>query len=104
MIRTLFHRITWLLLVLWCLCLLLIGAKFAQNNPTLLKVDLILWTAPEVSSGLALSLTLLMGVLLGVLMFAPIAWLHRARAQRLRTLVAKLEAQPERRPLAPVRN
>lgn len=103
MIRSLFRRATWLLLMLWCLCLLLVGAKFAQNNSTLLQVDLIFWTAPEVPSGLALSLALLLGVLLGVLMFAPLALLQRARAQRLRALLVKLEANPQRRPLTPLR-
>jgi uncharacterized integral membrane protein len=94
MIRGLLKRVTWLLLLIWCVCLVLTGAKFAQNNPTPMKVDLIFWTTPEISGGLALSLALLLGVLLGVLMFAPVVMTHRARVRRLKAHVARLESNP----------
>jgi uncharacterized integral membrane protein len=102
MIRGLLKRVVWLLLLIWCAGLLLIGAKFAQNNPVPLRVDLILWTSPEVSSGLVLSLTLLCGVLLGILMFAPVVLLHRSRVRRLKLLVAKLESNSQARQLTPL--
>ena len=104
MIRSLFKRVTWLLLVIWCAGLILIGAKFAQNNPSPLKVDLIFWTAPESSSGLVLSLALLLGVLLGILMFAPVVILHRARERRLKALVMKLESKAQVPPITPLRS
>lgn len=104
MIKGLVKRITWLLLFLWCVGLILIGAKFAQNNPAPLKVDLIFWTAPESSSGLVLSLALLLGVLLGILMFAPVVILQRARERRLRALVMKLESKPHAHSLTPLRS
>jgi uncharacterized integral membrane protein len=102
--RGLLKRITWLFLFLWCACLVLIGAKFAQNNPAPLKVDLIFWTAPESSSGLVLSLALLGGVLLGILMFAPVVLIHRARIRRLNALVTKLEPNAQGHQLTPLRS
>jgi|GEM_PF-5897683 len=104
MIKGLLKRITWLLLFIWCVCLVLVGAKFAQNNPAPLKVDLILWTAPEGSSGLVLSLALLGGVMLGIVMFAPVVLVHRARIRRLNALVAKLESDTHRHQLTPLRS
>lgn len=103
MIKGLLKRFAWLLLILWCLCLILVGAKFAQNNPTPLQVDLIVWVAPEVSSGLALSLTLLLGLALGALMFAPLLLLYRARIRRLKTQMVRLESRRNEHLLTPLR-
>jgi uncharacterized integral membrane protein len=104
MLKGLIQRLIWLLLLVWSVGLVLIGAKFAQNNPIPIKVDLIIWTSPEISSGLALSLTLLFGLLLGVLMFAPVVLIHRARLRRLAARVAKFESDVQPHPSAPLRN
>lgn len=72
------------LMLLWLLFLLLVGAKLAQHNPQLVQLDLIFWVAPEVSLGVLLSVILLFGVVLGVAAMLPSLILARARVRRMR--------------------
>lgn len=97
MIKQLWRKFTLVILFVWCVVLVLIGARFAQNNPDLISLDLILWQLPPLSSGLLLTISLLLGVLLGAVMFLPVLLLMRARVRKLRTQVLKLQ-QPPRTP------
>lgn len=97
MIKQLWRKFTLVILFVWCVVLILIGARFAQNNPDLISLDLILWQLPPLSSGLLLTISLLLGVLLGAVMFLPVLLLMRARVRKLRTQVLKLQ-QPPRAP------
>lgn len=100
--KTLIRRLAWIVLFLWCVGLILLGAKFAQNNSSLVTVDLIFWTLPALSIGLVLSFTLLVGVLLGALMFVPIVLISKARIRRLRARLVRLESEPDLRQTAPL--
>ena len=97
MIMRIWRKITLILLVLWCLLLVLIGARFAQNNPELITLDLILWQLPPLSSGLLVSISLLVGVVLGALMFVPLVIISRTRIRRLRSQLVKAQ-QPASQP------
>lgn len=99
MIKQLWRKFTLVILFVWCVVLILIGARFAQNNPDLISLDLILWQLPPLSSGLLLTISLLLGVLLGAVMFLPVLLLMRARVRKLRTQLLKLQ-QPPRAPVS----
>ncbi|MCR6653784.1 MAG: LapA family protein [Cellvibrionaceae bacterium] len=94
MIKQLWRKFTLVILFVWCVVLILIGARFAQNNPDLISLDLILWQLPPLSSGLLLTISLLFGVLLGAVMFLPVLLVMRARVRRLRTELLKLQQSP----------
>lgn len=91
MIKQLWRKFTLVLLFIWCVVLVLIGARFAQNNPDLISLDLILWQLPPLSSGLLLTISLLMGVLLGALMFVPVLLVAWTRVRRLRAQLQKAQ-------------
>lgn len=91
MLKRIWQKIVVILLFVWCLLLVLVGARFAQNNPELISLDLLLWELPPLSSGLLLSLALLLGVLLGGLMFLPLVLIGRARVRRLRTQLIRVQ-------------
>lgn len=94
MIRQLWRKFTLVILFIWCVVLILIGARFAQNNPDLISLDLLLWQLPPLSSGLLLTISLLLGVLLGAVMFLPVLLVMRARVRRLRAQLLKHQAHP----------
>lgn len=94
MIKRIWQKIVFILLFVWCLLLILIGARFAQSNPELISLNLLLWQLPPLSSGLLLSLSLLAGVLLGGLMFLPLVWISRTRVRRLRAQLVKAQQNP----------
>lgn len=94
MIKQLWRKVTLILLFIWCVVLVLIGARFAQSNPDLISLDLIFWQLPPLSSGLLLASSLLLGVLLGAVMLLPVIWVTRARARRLRAQLVKLQQHP----------
>jgi len=91
MIKRLLKRIGWVLLVVWCIGLVLLGARFAQHNPEAIELDLIFWQVPPLSAGLLFSLCLLLGVLIGSLMFLPMLILAKTRVRRLRIELNKLQ-------------
>lgn len=82
----------WLKLILtlvWLVFLVLLGAKLAQQNPQLMRVDLILWNTPEVSVGVILCITLLLGVVLGIAAMLPSLLLTKAKLHRAQGNVVK---------------
>ncbi|MBC6907463.1 DUF1049 domain-containing protein [Saccharophagus sp. K07] len=91
MLKKLLKRIGWVLLVIWCLGLVLLGARFAQNNPGLIELDLIFWQVPPLSVGLLFSICLLLGVLVGSLMFLPMFLLAKNRVRRLQAELHKIQ-------------
>lgn len=91
MINRLIKRIGWLLLVIWCIGLVLLGARFAQSNPGLIELDLIFWRVPPLSVGLLFSVCLLIGILLGSLMFLPVVLIAKSRVGRLRRQLIKVQ-------------
>lgn len=91
MIKQIWRKFTLILLFIWCLVLILVGARFAQNNADLISLDLILWQLPPLSSGLLLTISLLLGVLLGALMFLPVILVARSRVRRLRAQLLKVQ-------------
>lgn len=94
MLKRIWQKIVMILLFIWCLLLILIGARFAQNNPELISLNLLLWELPPLSSGLLLSISLLAGVLLGGLMFLPLVLIGRSHVRRLRTQLIKAQRNP----------
>lgn len=91
--KRIFGLLKFILMFVWLLLILLIGAKLAQQNPQLMQVDLLVWTTPEASAGVTLSVTLLTGVLLGVLAMLPSLLILKARLRKTRGKVAKVEQQ-----------
>lgn len=91
MLVRIWRKFALVLLVIWCVLLVMVGAKFAQNNPELITLDLILWQLPPLSSGLLVSITLLAGVFLGALMFFPLVVISRTRIRRLRSQLMKAQ-------------
>lgn len=94
MIKRIWQKVVFILLLIWCLLLILIGARFAQNNPELISLNLLVWQLPPLSTGLLLTLSLLFGVLLGALMFLPLVLIARSRVRRLRTQLIKAQQSP----------
>lgn len=94
MIKHIWQKVVFILLLIWCLLLILIGARFAQNNPELISLNLLVWQLPPLSTGLLLTLSLLFGVLLGALMFLPLVLIARSRVRRLRTQLIKAQQSP----------
>lgn len=72
------------LMFLWLLFLLLVGAKIAQQNPQLVQLDVVFWVTPEISLGFLVSVILLLGVVLGIAAMLPSWMLARARVRRMR--------------------
>jgi uncharacterized integral membrane protein len=93
-IKHIWQKVVFILLLIWCLLLILIGARFAQNNPELISLNLLVWQLPPLSTGLLLTLSLLFGVLLGALMFLPLVLIARSRVRRLRTQLIKAQQSP----------
>lgn len=91
--KRIFGLLKFILMFVWLLFILLIGAKLAQQNPQLMQVDLLVWTTPEASAGVTLSVTLLTGVLLGVLAMLPSLLILKARLRKTRGKVEKVEQQ-----------
>lgn len=83
-----------LLLILWLVLLLLIGAKLASQNDSLVSVHLLAWTSPEVSLGLALAVAFAGGICLGLLGFVPTLLALRLRIRRLNSRLARAEKRP----------
>lgn len=94
MIKRIWRKLAFMLLLLWCLTLILVGARFAQNNPEMISLNLLVWQLPPLSTGLLIALSLLLGVLLGALMFLPFVLLARARVRRLRAQLIKAQESP----------
>lgn len=94
MIKRIWQKMVFILLFIWCLLLVLVGARFAQNNPELISLNLLFWQLPPLSSGLLLTLSLLCGVLLGALMFLPLVLIARTRVRRLRAQLIKVQQSP----------
>jgi uncharacterized integral membrane protein len=93
-IKRIWQKVVFILLLIWCLLLILVGARFAQNNPELISLNLLAWQLPPLSAGLLLTLSLLLGVLLGALMFLPMLLIARGRVRRLRTQLEKVQQNP----------
>lgn len=87
-----------LVLVVWLVLLLLIGAKLANQNDSLVTVNLLAWVSPNVSLGLALAVAFAGGIGLGLLGFVPTLLALRLRIRRLSAKLAKAEQRP---PLLP---
>lgn len=94
-IKRVFGWIKFILLFLWLVFLVLIGAKLAQLNPQLIQVDLLFWTTPEASVGVVLCVTLLIGVVSGVAAMLPSLVLLRTRLRRAQGKVAKATKQKQ---------
>lgn len=88
--KRIFGLLKFILLFIWLLFLLLIGAKLAQQNPELMQVDLLFWTTPEASVGVTLSITLLVGVVLGVLAMLPSVLILKTKLRKSKGKIAKV--------------
>jgi putative membrane protein len=93
-IKRIWQKVVFILLFIWCLLLVLVGARFAQHNPELISLNLLFWQLPPLSSGLLLTLSLLCGVFLGALMFLPLVLIARTRVRRLRAQLIKVQQKP----------
>jgi uncharacterized integral membrane protein len=71
-----FFSLSIALLIIFC------GVVFTINNPAAVQPDLIVWKAPELSLGVMLTVTLLVGCMLGIL--ANTIWTWRILRQRNR--------------------
>jgi uncharacterized integral membrane protein len=71
-----FFSLSVALLIIFC------GVVFTINNPNTVRADLILWKAPELSLGVMMAVTLLLGSILGIL--ANTIWTWRILRQRNR--------------------
>lgn len=94
-----FGWLKFILLFVWLLFLILIGAKVAQLNPQLVQLDLLFWTTPEASLGVLLCVSLLVGVVLGVVAMAPSVIVLKAKLHRAQGKVVK--AQKHEQSVAP---
>ena len=67
-----------------CIALIIIfcGVVFTLNNPDAVQANLILWKAPELPLGVMMTVTLLIGCMLGIL--ANTIWTWRILRQRNR--------------------
>lgn len=88
-IKSIWGLLKFILLFVWLVFLILLGAKLAQQNPQTLQVDLLFWTTPEASVGVTLCVTLLVGILLGVIAMLPSFLLLKARLHKAQGKVAK---------------
>lgn len=100
-IKRVFGWLKFLLLFVWLLFLVLIGAKLAQLNPQLIQLDLLFWTTPEASVGVVLCVTLLLGVILGVAAMLPSLLMLKTKLRRARGNIVKVKKQ-ERQLAMPV--
>ncbi len=94
MLNILSRWIKWGLMLAWVLAMLIIGAKFAQQNQDLVQLKLLYWQLPERTSGLVFGCTLLLGVVLGMLAFVPGYMALKLRLKRLQKKHKKLEQTP----------
>jgi uncharacterized integral membrane protein len=90
-LNTIAQKILWLLYFVWFVGFVFLGIKFAQNNPSPLAVDLLFWVTPTLSSGVLMGLALLIGVILGVVMFLPVVFLSRYRVRRLQSKLKQMQ-------------
>lgn len=100
-IKRIFGWLKFLLLFVWLLFLVLIGAKLAQLNPQLVQVDLLFWTTPQASVGVILCIALLLGVVLGVAAMLPSLLLLKAKLHRAQGNIVKAKKH-ERQAAVPV--
>lgn len=85
MFKRLLKFIKAIVLFVWLVLLLLIGARFTQLNSQPLSVDLIIWQTPAVSSGLMICLVFAIGLVVGVLAVAPLMMWNSRRVKKLKT-------------------
>lgn len=84
----------WLLSLVCLLTMLLIGVKLAQQNQDLVQLNLLFWQVPEASTGEVFGVTLLLGIMLGILAALPSYLAQRFRIQALNRKIRKMETQP----------
>lgn len=94
MIKTVFGWLKWLLIALWLIVLILVGAKLAQQNAELIQVELLTWTLPAASTGFVLCVTLLLGVALGLIAIIPTLVLLKIKLRRANARLRKLDQPP----------
>ena len=82
MLNKLKRILKWGLMFAWLLAMLLVGGKLAQQNQDLVQLKLLAWTLPEATAGVVFGATLLMGVVLGLLAFAPGFYWLKAKLRR----------------------
>lgn len=81
-----------LLLLVWLLILLAAGAEFAQQNQQLVQLKLLLWNLPEASAGVVFTLTLTLGVALGLMAFLPGFIYVKLKLRKAQRQISTLEA------------
>ncbi len=71
MLKRLFGVCRRVLVWLWVILLILVGAKLAHQNQQLLEVSVLAWQLPEVSVGVVITLSFLAGVAFSLLALLP---------------------------------
>ena len=69
--KALFKFIVLICLICWLLIIFLLGAALSFKNAQLIDVDLIIFSVNQQPLGLILALAMLMGLLLAVMLLAP---------------------------------
>lgn len=83
LIKKLFGYMKVLLLVVWLLTMLIVGAMLFRQNQQLVPVQLFAWRFDQIATGVVISASLLVGVLLGFAAVLPAWWYEKLRSRRL---------------------
>ncbi len=85
MIKNIIGWVKALLVVVWLLLLLLLGARLAQQNQDVVEISLLYWQLPAMTTGTIMSLAFLIGVIGTLLAVVPGLMLMKLRIRRLQS-------------------
>ncbi len=94
MLKTLSRWIKGLALLLWLVVMLLVGFKLASQNQAMVEFTLLFWQLPKLSAGVLFGLSLLVGVLLGILACMPGLFVMRRKLRVANKLIRQHEEAP----------
>ena len=96
MIKNFFGWVKGLLVLVWLVLLLLLGARLAQQNQELVEISLLYWQLPELTTGTIISLAFLVGVIGALLAVLPGLILMKLRLRRLQSRQVIRGEEPDR--------
>lgn len=83
MIKNIVGWVKALLVMVWLVLLLLLGARLAQQNQEMVEIGLLYWQLPEMTTGTIMSLAFLIGIICGLLAVLPGLMLMKLKLRRL---------------------
>lgn len=82
-------------LLAWLCLLVVLGAKFTEQNPQVLHIRVLSWGMPEASVGVALFIAILLGVATGICAFLPSWLVSKAKIRSLKSKLKKSDKKLE---------